>query len=132
MTASTATNTTSGGTECNTIAAASPAMNDVQVFMTYVAASVNHFARRTHGPVLTWYRAVTCSARRIASSTNETVGSSTHAASHGNDHTAVSADAKVCTFVIVKPSPSTIPDHAIQSTCRRTRSIRSATTSGSV
>ena len=50
MIASTATNTTSGGTECSTIADSLPAANDAQVFMTYVAASVNHFARRTQRP----------------------------------------------------------------------------------
>src|SRR5215475_3282484 len=76
--ASTATNTTSGGTECSTIADNDRAAYDAHVFMTYVAASVSHFARRTHGPVRTWYRAVTCSARRMASSTSDTVGSSTH------------------------------------------------------
>ena len=53
MIASAATNTTNGGTECNTISAGDPAAKDSQVFMTYVAASVNHFARRTHGPVRT-------------------------------------------------------------------------------
>jgi hypothetical protein len=57
--------------------------------MTYVAASVSHFARRTHAPLGTWYRAVTCSARKIASNTSDTVGSSTQAASHGTDHAAI-------------------------------------------
>jgi hypothetical protein len=59
---------------------------------------------------------VTCSARSTASSTSDTVGSSTHAASHGNDHTAVpdpdeeAADAaNTWTLVIVNASPSTIP-----------------------
>ena len=98
--------------------------------MTYVAASVSHFARRTHAPLGTWYRAVTCSARKIASSTSDTVGSSTQAASHGTDHAAIPAEAKPWTLVIVNASPSAIPVQHIQSTCDRTRSIRNAITSG--
>jgi hypothetical protein len=66
--------------------------------------------------VWTWYRAVICSARRIASNTNETVGSSTHAASHGGDQAAAPAAANHCTFVIVNASPSTIPDQHSRST----------------
>ena len=73
---------------------------------------------------------MTCSARRIASNTSDTVGSSTHAANHGSDHGRVPADANPCTLVIVNASPSTIPHQHIQSTCDRTRSIRNATTSG--
>ena len=60
--------------------------------MTYVATSVSHFARRTHDPVRTRYRAVTCSARRIASKISETVGSSTHA-SQASDHGRLPAEA---------------------------------------
>lgn len=71
------------------VARVDPAANDAHVFITYVAVSVSHFARRTHGPVRTLYRAVTCSARRI----NETVGSSTHAASHASDHDWLPAEA---------------------------------------
>src|SRR5437763_16782766 len=85
VTASAATNTTSGGTECNTTPAGDPAAHDDHVFITYVAASVSHLAARTHPPVWTWYRAVTCSARNTASSTRHTVGSSSHAVSHGSE-----------------------------------------------
>jgi len=61
--------------------------------MTYVAVNVSHLARRTQAPVRTRYRAVTCSARKIAIKINDTVGSSTHAANQASDHTGLPAEA---------------------------------------
>src|SRR5690606_38495685 len=112
-----------GGTECSTIPDHEPAANDDQVFMTYVAASVNHFARRTHEPIRTPCRAVTCSARRIAISTRETVGSSSQAASQVSDQAGAPAAAKCWTLVIVNASPRVIPVQHNRSTWTRTRSM---------
>src|SRR5947207_12820925 len=92
VTASAATNTTIGGTECNTTPAAVPAAHDDQVFITYVAASVSHFAARTHTPVWTWYPAVTGPARRSATTTTHTPASSNQAVTPGTEpHTAPAA-----------------------------------------
>src|SRR5690606_41622280 len=116
VTASAAMNTSSGGDEWRTIPDHEPAANDDHVFMTEVAPSVNHFARRTHGPIGTPYLAVTCSARRIAMSTSDTVGSSSHAASHGSDHVDEPAAAKCWTLVIVNARPSVMPAQHKRST----------------
>jgi hypothetical protein len=97
-----------------------------------VAARVNHFATRGHGPICTWWRVVICSARSTASNTNDTIGSSNHADHHASDPTGALAAAKCWTLVMMNANPRAIPVHISRSTWVRACSTRSATTSGSV